>query len=70
LEPSPLPILTPLVPKNSAQDPVFKCPYPAFLKVRDQVSQTDSTTGNIIVLYILIFKFIERNREDRSVLTE
>jgi hypothetical protein len=29
----------------------------SFLNVRDHVSQPYSTTGNIIVLYILIFKF-------------
>ena len=31
------------------------------LNVRDHVSQPYSTTGNIIVLYILIFKFLERS---------
>ena len=29
VEPSPLPILIPLGPKYSPQDPVFKYPYPA-----------------------------------------
>ena len=38
--------------------------------VRDHVSQTYSTTGNTIVLYILILKFLERSLEDKSVWTE
>ena len=38
--------------------------------VRDHVLQICRKTGNIIVLYILVFKFLERNREARSVWTE
>ena len=46
--------------KYSPQDPVFKCPFlRSSLNVRDHVSQPYSTTSNIIVLYILIFKFLE-----------
>jgi hypothetical protein len=35
------------------------------LNVRDQVSHPYGTIGKIIVLYVLIFKFFYRNREDR-----
>ena len=57
-----------LGPKYSSQDPVFKYPnlYSSLI-VRDHVSQPYSTAGNIIVSYILIFKFLGRNREDKTV---
>ena len=67
VETSPLPIRIPFGPKYAHQDPVFK--YPSLhssLNVRDHASQPYSTTGNIIVLYILIFKFSERSREEKS----
>jgi hypothetical protein len=40
------------------------------LNVRDHISEPNSTIGNIIILYILIFKFLERSLEDKSVSTE
>jgi hypothetical protein len=50
VEPFPLSILITLGPKYSPQDPVS-------LNVRDYFPQPYSTTGNIIVLCTLIFKF-------------
>jgi hypothetical protein len=38
--------------------------------VRDQVSHPNKITGRIMVLYILIFKFLDSRREDRRLWTE
>jgi hypothetical protein len=40
------------------------------LNVRYQVSHTYRTTGEIIILYILMFKFLDSRREDESFWTE
>jgi hypothetical protein len=37
------------------------------LNVRDQVSHLYKSTGNIVDLYILIFTFPDRRREDRRL---
>ena len=62
MKPSPLPIHIPLGTKYLPQDPVSNT-----LNERDHVSHPYSPTGNIIALYILIFKFLERSREDNPV---
>ena len=65
VKPFPLPILILLGPNIR-----LRILFSNTLNVRDHVSQPYSTTGNIIVLYILIFKFLERSLEDKSIWTE
>jgi hypothetical protein len=40
------------------------------IDARDHISQPYGKTDNVIVLYILIFKFLERSRKEKSVWTE
>ena len=64
VEPSLLaPILIPLGPKYWPQNSVSNTlSLYSSLNVCDHVSQSHSTTDNIIILYILIFKFLELDK--------
>jgi hypothetical protein len=60
----------PLGSTYSAQHPVLKHPQSIYssLNVRDQVSHPYKTPNKIIVLYSLIFKFLDSRRKDSTVL--
>lgn len=49
----------PLASKYSLQDRVLKLSLCSFLNVRYEVAQPFKTTGEIIVLYILIVTFLD-----------
>ena len=58
---SPLPIPTPFKPRYYPQDPVFKYP---FLNLRDNISQSYSTTDKLL---FYIFTFLNFLREVKKI---
>jgi hypothetical protein len=45
-------------------------PQPVFLIVSDQVARPYKTTGNVVVLYNMIFIFLDSKLEDKRYFTE
>jgi len=50
----------------SPQHPVLKCPQSMFFSLYKRQASHPYTTGKITDLYILIFMFLERRREDEN----
>ena len=60
-----------LIPRYLSKYFILKHPYLcSSLKVRDQVSQPYNTTGNIIILYVLTFNFLESKQDNKIFSSE
>jgi hypothetical protein len=60
----------PLRAKYSPQHPVLKHTQSMFLNVREQIPHPYRTPGKIILVFILIFLFLDSRREDKMFCTE
>ena len=65
------PVTTSLLGPNILLNTIFSntLSYFSSRNVNDQVSRPYNTTGKIIVLYSLIFKFLDSNQEDKRFIT-
>ena len=66
------PVTSSLLGPNILLNTIFSntLSFLSFRNVSDQASHPYKTTGKIIVIYILIFKFLESNLEDKRFCTE
>ena len=69
---SPFPVTSSLLGPNILLNAIFSntLSFLSSRNVNDQVSHPYKTTGKIIILYILIFKFFDSNLEDKRFCTE
>jgi hypothetical protein len=71
VEPSPFPILIPIEAKYLLQILLSNnLSLHSSLYLRDHFTQPYSTTGSVIILYILILKFFGRSGKSKRVWTE